>query len=104
MMKKSNRRTTLSSADLDSFLTEVNQVEIPLRRKTLCSSDDSENVNPNVTLTHGHGQLFNKQISKDSNSKGPSESLPPGSNEYNSSSNEQKIRFFCKVISTLCHP
>ena len=101
MKKKSSRRVTLSSADLESFLSEVNQTENPSsRRKTIISSENNndfntvnlENIDPNVTNTSKSSSKSGKEANKviltsctiDS-STGPK-------------SNEQKVRDFCKVM------
>ena len=124
MPKKSSRRNTLSSSDLDSFLSEVTASDDQIksnRRNTLSSDEilikrlnpedslvnrtcmkDNENVNPNVTVSMNlnatdNGKSVNKTVKKPMNDSNSDSNCSSDSSIVEDRSNEQLIREFCKV-------
>lgn len=117
MPKKNSRRSTLSSLDLEIFLSEVTASDDQIksnRRNTLSSDEilikeinpdelsiktrikvkDNENLNPNVTVSN---QDDDKTLLEKKTVIGLSLNDESKAKPVEDRSNEQLIREFCKV-------
>ena len=124
MPKKSSRRNTLSSLDLENFLSEVTASDDQIksnRRNTLSSDEillkkldqddifnrthikDNENINPNVAVSDMDlGNIIIKPLLEKKTITESNSNFPSQNKTAEDRSNEEIIREFCKV-NFLCN-
>ena len=100
----SRRRKTISHADLDSFLNELNDVGCNIVSKEFTHKDSFDANIENLTANELNSRMNRQSPMRREGKESYSEAIPEENMPIYEMSHENLIREFCQVNLNLFHP